>query len=63
MVTITHSLKSSSENEAVNAATFNMFTGHFVEIEQHFFSKTDHFTGNLGANMIQYASEMELYNI
>ncbi len=28
-----------------------------------FFFKTDHFTGNLGANTIEHVSEMELYNI
>ncbi len=28
-----------------------------------FLLKTDHFTGNLGANMIGHVSEMELYVI
>ncbi len=54
---------SHSENQAVNAATFNLFTGHFVEFEQCFCPKTDYFTGNLGANTIKHVSEMELYII
>ncbi len=54
---------SCSENEASNAATFNMFTGHFVEFERCFWSKTDHFMVNLGTNVIEHVSEMELYNI
>ncbi len=57
------SMTSSSDNEALNAATFNIFTRHFVEFERCFCSKTDHFTGNLGANMIKHVSQMELYNI
>ncbi len=47
----------------MNAATFNLLTGHFVEFEQCFCSKTDHFIGNLGANMIDHVSEMEFYII
>ncbi len=57
------SMMSHSENEAVNATKFNMFTGHFVSFEWWFCSKTDHCTGNLGVNMIKHLSEMELYNI
>ncbi len=47
----------------MNGDTFNLFSGHFVEFEQCFCSKTDHFTGNLGANTIEQVSEMELYII
>ncbi len=54
---------SRSKNEALNAATFNMFTRHFGEFEHCFCSQTDHFMGNLGANMIEHVSEMELYII
>ncbi len=57
------SMTSHGENEALNAVTFHLFTGHFVEFEQCFCSKTDYFTGNLGANTIKHVSEMELYII
>ncbi len=56
-------MMSRSENEAPNAATFNLFTEHFVEIEWCFCSKTVHFMGNLGVNMIEHVYEMELYII
>ncbi len=54
---------SDGENEALHTATFNMLTGHLVEFEQCFCSKTDYFTVNLGTNMIEHVSEIELYNI
>ncbi len=54
-------MMSCSKNEAVNSTAFNLFTRHFVEFEQYFCSKTDYFTGNLGANMIEHVSEVELY--
>ncbi len=57
------SMTSHGENEAVNAAGFSLFSGHFVKFEWCFCSKTDHFTSNLGANMIKHVSEMELYII
>ncbi len=58
------SMMSHSENDAVNAAIFNMFTWHFIEFERCFCKKTNvHFTGNLDANMIDHVSEMELYTI
>ncbi len=57
------SMTSYGKNEVVNAAVFNMFTGHFVAFEQCFCAKTDHFGGNLGANTIKYVSEMEFYII
>ncbi len=44
-------------------ATFKTMTGHFVKFEQCFGSKSNHFTGNLGANMIEHVSEMKLYII
>ncbi len=50
------SMTSHSENEALNDAAFKMFTGHFVEFERRFCSKTDHFMGNLGANTIEHVS-------
>ncbi len=56
-------MTSCSENEALNAAAFNLFTRYFVEFEQRFCSKTYYITGNLGANMIEYVSKMELYII
>ncbi len=56
-------MMSHSKNEAVNADSFNLYTRHFVEFEQCFCSKTDHFTGNLGANTIEHVSEIELYII
>ncbi len=56
-------MMSCSENEALNAVTFNMFTRYFVEFVQCFCSKTDHFTSNLDTNTIEHVSEMELYNI
>ncbi len=56
-------MMSRSENEAVNAATFNLLTRRFVEFERCFCSKTDHFTDNLDTNTIKYVSEMELYII
>ncbi len=62
-ITTQFSMTSRSENEAVNAATFNIFTKHFVEFERCFCSKTDHFSGNLDTNMIMYVSEIKLYNI
>ncbi len=34
-----------------------------LELELCLCSKTEHFTGNLGANMMEHVSEMELYNI
>ncbi len=52
-------MMSHGENEAMNAAAFNLFTVHFVK----FCSTTDHFMGNLGTNTIEHVSEMELYNI
>ncbi len=51
------------EYEAMNAATFNLFTGHFVELGQCFCSKTYHFMDNLAANTIEHISEIELYII
>ncbi len=54
-------MMSHSENEAVNAATINMFTRHFVEFERCFCSKTEHFMGNFATNIIEHVSEMELY--
>ncbi len=56
-------MMSHSKNEAVNADSFNLYTRHFVEFEQCFCSKTDHFTGNLDANTIEHVSEIELYII
>ncbi len=53
-------MTSSGENETLQTCHL---PGHFVEFEQCFFSKSDHFTGNLGANMIEHISEMELYII
>ncbi len=57
------SMTSGSENESLNAVTFNMFTGHFVEFVQCFCSKTDNFKGNLSTRTIEHVSEMQLYNI
>ncbi len=54
---------SRGKNETVNAATFNMFTGQFVEFEWCYYLKIDHFMGNLGTNTIKHVSEMELYII
>ncbi len=56
-------MTSCSENKAVNAAASNLYTRHFLKFEQCFCSKTDNFTGNLGANTIKHVSEMELYII
>ncbi len=55
------SMMSRCENEALNAATFNMYTGHFVEFERCFCPKTNHLMGSLGANTIGHVSEMKLY--
>ncbi len=55
-------MTSHSENEALNAITYNM-TGHFVEFVQSFWSKTDHFTANFGVNTVDHVFEMELYII
>ncbi len=52
-----------SESEAMNASTFNMMTGHFVEFERRFCSKPVHFTANLGAITTKNVSEMGLYII
>ncbi len=57
------SMTSHSKNEDVNAATFNMMTGYFVEFEQSFYSKSDHFIVNLSTNTIEHVSEMGLYII
>ncbi len=56
-------MMSPGEKEALNAVTFNMMTGHFVEFVQSFYSKADHVTVNLGTNTIKYVSEMGLYVI
>ncbi len=52
-----------SENDSLNAVTFNMFNGYFLEFVQCFCSKTYHFTGNWGASTIEHVCEVELYNI
>ncbi len=48
-------------------ATFNMMAGrqqqHFVNFENFFGKQTGHFTSNLGSNMIEHVSRMELYII
>ncbi len=62
-ISIQLSMTSHGENEVLNAATFNMFTRHFVDLEQCFCSKTDQFTCNLETNMINHASEMKLHTI
>ncbi len=56
-------MMSCGEKEAVNAAAFNLFTGHSVEFEQCFCKINYHFMDNLRANTIEHVSEMELYNI
>ncbi len=56
-------MMSHSDNEALNAVTFNILTGHFVEFVRCYCSKTDHFRGTFGANMIERVSKMELYII
>ncbi len=50
-ICIQFSMTSRNENEAVNAATAFAYL------------KTYHFTGNLGASIIEHVSEMELYKI
>ncbi len=49
-------MMSLSENEAVNATAFNLFTGHFVKFGLSFCLKTDHFTDNFGTYAIEHVS-------
>ncbi len=56
-------LMSHSENKAFNTISFDMMTRHFLDFVHSFYSKSDHFTANLGTNMIEHVSEMGLYII
>ncbi len=57
-------MMSCSENEVCIHATSNMKDDFLWNLNTvYIFFKTDNFTANLGGNMLEHVSEMELYII